>query len=75
MVHDPVLGTILLGFLLGLRHALDADHIAGVAALSAGRDGIRRALWTGLSWGAGYAVTLGLIGGVLIVTTRVRHPV
>jgi ABC-type nickel/cobalt efflux system permease component RcnA len=28
---------------------------------------MRRALWTGLSWGAGHAVTLGFIGGVLIV--------
>jgi len=61
------LGTILiLGFVLGLRHACDADHIAAVAAIAPGRGGLRRSLATGLSWGVGHALVLALVGGLLL---------
>jgi ABC-type nickel/cobalt efflux system permease component RcnA len=60
-------GTLLLGFVLGLRHALDADHLAAVAAMIGDRGGMRRALLTGLSWGLGHALALGTAGGALIV--------
>jgi ABC-type nickel/cobalt efflux system permease component RcnA len=65
--HGPVLATILLGFLLGLRHALDADHLAAVATIALGRGGTRRAILTGVSWGVGHALTIGVVGGALIV--------
>jgi hypothetical protein len=64
---DATLPAVLaLGFLLGLRHALDADHVAAVAVFAAGRGGLRRALEAGLSWGAGHALVLGTVGGILV---------
>jgi hypothetical protein len=66
MVDVPVLTTLALGFVLGLRHALDADHIAAVAALSESGGGLRRALANGMSWGVGHALTIGVAGGAAI---------
>jgi ABC-type nickel/cobalt efflux system permease component RcnA len=49
MPDDSITATLLLGFLLGLKHALDADHVAAVAAVmgrgddGAGPDGGRAA--------------------------------
>jgi hypothetical protein len=66
MTHDPVVATLLFGLLLGLRHALDADHLAAVATIALGRGGTRRAIATGVSWGVGHALTIGVVGGALI---------
>ena len=62
----PIATTLGLGFVLGLRHALDADHVAAVAALSESREGLRRALVNGFSWGVGHALTLGAAGGLAL---------
>lgn len=62
----PITTTLALGFILGLRHALDADHIAAVAALGESRDGFRRALVNGISWGIGHALTIGVAGGLAL---------
>jgi cytochrome c biogenesis protein CcdA len=67
MSNVPLLTTLALGFVLGLRHALDADHVAAVAALTESRGGLRRALGNGISWGMGHALTIGLAGGAAIL--------
>jgi ABC-type nickel/cobalt efflux system permease component RcnA len=66
MLSVPTTTTLALGFILGLRHALDADHVAAVAALGEARDGFRRALVNGLSWGIGHAVAIGAAGGLAL---------
>jgi ABC-type nickel/cobalt efflux system permease component RcnA len=73
MTPFSITGTVVLGFVLGLRHALDADHLAAVATILGGRDGLRRSLLVGFSWGAGHALALGTVGGVL-VALRVAVP-
>jgi len=55
-----------LGLLLGLRHALDADHIAAVATLATQARSLRETVRVGLAWGAGHAVTLFAAAGVVI---------
>jgi ABC-type nickel/cobalt efflux system permease component RcnA len=67
MPDQTLTAVLLLGFTLGLRHALDADHLAAVATFLDESGGLRRAVLAGLSWGLGHALTLGLLGGVLIV--------
>jgi high-affinity nickel permease len=67
MLDVPVVTTLSFGFVLGLRHALDADHVAAVATLTAPGGGLRRALAGGFSWGFGHALTIGLAGGVAIL--------
>ena len=74
MLSVPLTATLTLGFILGLRHALDADHLAAVAALGASKDGLRRALANGLSWGIGHALAIGAAGGVaLALRSAVPH--
>ena len=60
-----MLTWILFGFLLGLQHALEADHIAAVASIAADKKGVRPIIRHGALWGLGHAVTLGAFGGAV----------
>ena len=74
MLSVSMTATLALGFILGLRHALDADHLAAVAVLGSSKDGLRRALANGLSWGIGHALAIGAAGGVaLALRSAVPH--
>lgn len=56
--------VLLVGVLLGLRHATDPDHLAAMTTLIAsGRDrAARSAGLLGLAWGLGHGTTLFLFG-------------
>jgi hypothetical protein len=62
-----MLATLLVGFVLGLKHSTEADHIAAVSTLITDTHGARRGAWVGAFWGFGHLLTLFLVGGVLIV--------
>ncbi|HSL05647.1 MAG TPA: hypothetical protein VK901_19155 [Nitrospiraceae bacterium] len=47
-----------LGFLLGLRHAFEADHAAAVAALASQRTSVKNTVRQGVAWGIGHSLTL-----------------
>lgn len=55
-----------LGFLIGMSHAFEADHLAAVSALVSrnmrGRDALRH----GALWGLGHTVTLLAFAGIVI---------
>ena len=59
-----------LGSLLGMRHALEPDHLAAVSTLVAAqgdeRSGYRAAL-LGVCWGLGHTVSLLAVGAALVV--------
>lgn len=59
--------TLLLGLLLGMRHALDADHLAAVATLVTRSRSVGHTVWQGVAWGAGHTLTLLLFGGTVLV--------
>ncbi len=56
-----------LGFLLGMQHALEADHIAAVASLTSGDASRRRIVVHGATWGTGHALTLMVFGGAVLL--------
>ncbi len=58
-----MLTWIVFGFLLGLQHALEADHIAAVASLASGKTGVGRIARHGAIWGLGHALALGGFAG------------
>jgi ABC-type nickel/cobalt efflux system permease component RcnA len=60
---------ILLGLLLGLRHAFEPDHLAAVAALMGrtGKVGRFKAGRVGAMWGAGHACALLAAGSTVIL--------
>ncbi|MFM8603797.1 MAG: high-affinity nickel-transport family protein [Gemmatimonadota bacterium] len=60
------LTPILLGALLGLRHATDADHVVAVTTIVARQRSYLQAARIGAVWGIGHSVTLFLLGGAII---------
>ncbi len=66
--------TILgLGFLLGARHALDADHIVAVSTMLARAPDFRRSGLVGLCWGVGHTAVL-LAVGLVVISFQVAIP-
>jgi len=64
--------VVLVGVVLGLRHATDPDHLAAVTALIASnreRSG-RAAARLGAAWGLGHATTLFIFGLPIVVLNR-----
>jgi len=51
-------GVLGLGFLLGMQHALEADHIAAVSSIAARRSNVGDIVSHGLTWGLGHTLTL-----------------
>jgi len=76
MTPVDLLAGSALGSLLGMRHALEPDHLAAVSTLiTAERDGrARRAAWLGACWGVGHSLTLVAAGAVLIGLRRAMPP-
>lgn len=65
-----------LGFLLGARHALDADHIAAVSTLLADRPDVRTSGWIGCAWGLGHTTVLLVVGlGILLLKVTIPEAV
>ena len=60
-------GILGLGFLLGMQHALEADHIAAVSSIAARRVGMRDIVKHGLTWGLGHTLTLFAFAGAAIL--------
>ena len=59
--------TILgLGFLLGLQHAMEADHVPAVATLTTGRGHHSHVLRLGFFWGVGHALALSAFAGFVV---------
>src|SRR4051812_50173698 len=56
-----------LGFLLGMQHALEADHIAAVSSIAARRSEIGDIIRHGLTWGLGHTLTLLAFAGLAIL--------
>lgn len=73
MLPDP-LTAILLGALLGLRHATDADHVVAVTAIVARERRLARAAWVGALWGIGHTLTLLIVGGAIVAFRLVIPP-
>jgi ABC-type nickel/cobalt efflux system permease component RcnA len=66
-MSDPSYAAILgFGFLLGLRHALDADHLAAISTVLAERPSFRASSAVGFWWGIGHTTTLLLVGAVVL---------
>jgi ABC-type nickel/cobalt efflux system permease component RcnA len=63
--------AVVLGFVLGLRHALDPDHVVAVSTIVTAEPSWRRSSLIGSFWGLGHATSLLTLGG-LIVALRIN---
>jgi len=60
-------GILGLGFLLGMQHALEADHIAAVSSIAARRSQVGDIVRHGLTWGLGHTLTLFAFAGAALL--------
>lgn len=66
--------TILgVGFVLGARHALDADHLAAVSTILSRRPSLQASGFIGLCWGVGHTLMLLLVG-IAVILLKVTIP-
>ena len=56
-----------LGFLVGMQHALEADHVAAVSSIAARRSEVADIVRHGLTWGLGHTLTLFVFAGAAIL--------
>jgi high-affinity nickel permease len=66
-VTDGVFIALSLGFLLGLKHATDADHVVAVSTIAREFGSAWRGIWVGVSWGLGHTTPLLIVGGVILL--------
>jgi ABC-type nickel/cobalt efflux system permease component RcnA len=68
------ISIVLVGFMIGLRHALEADHVAAVASIVTQKQGTSAALRHGAVWGLGHTLTLFIFGtAALLADTLIPH--
>ena len=50
-LESTALGVLVLGLLLGLKHATDADHVVAVTTIVNEYKNAFKGIWVGVSWG------------------------
>jgi ABC-type nickel/cobalt efflux system permease component RcnA len=72
-MNSTVITALATGFVLGLRHALDPDHLVAVSTIVSDHKSLRRSSLIGTFWGLGHSFSL-LGVGLLIILLRVSIP-
>src|SRR3972149_855696 len=65
-MNTMLLTTLVLGFALGMKHALDADHVIAVSTIVSQYRNPLKATLVGVFWGIGHTTTLLLVGIAVI---------
>ncbi len=66
-----MISILFFGFLLGMRHAVEADHIAAVASLATKTTSARQGVRQGMAWGLGHTLTLFLFGSLVLFAVNI----
>ena len=69
-----LLPALLLGIILGMRHATDADHVVAVTTIVTRQRRVADAMRIGALWGVGHTVTILLVGGAIVMLKVVIPP-
>ena len=59
--------VLALGFILGMRHATDPDHVVAVTTIVSQHGSVARAARVGALWGVGHTATIVLVGGAILL--------
>ncbi len=60
-------GVLLIGLVLGLQHAVEADHLAAVSTIVSEKKSLFAASVVGGFWGVGHTISLFLVGLAVII--------
>lgn len=74
MDTSSVTAILLTGFVLGLRHALDADHLAAMSSFVSQESTVIRSCLLGTFWGIGHTAALLGAAGVTIAFKAAISP-
>ena len=66
-------GVLLIGLLLGLQHAVEADHLAAVSTIVSEKKSLLSASIVGGFWGLGHTISLFAVG-VLVILLKIQIP-
>ena len=66
MFDGMIITALAVGFVLGLRHALDPDHIVAVSTIVSECKSLRRSSLVGTFWGIGHTFSLLVVGLAVI---------
>ena len=69
--HGSAFSILGFGLVFGLRHAMEADHLAAVSTIVSQRRGLLSSSLVGGLWGAGHTISL-LIAGTMVLLLGVR---
>ena len=58
---------MLVGLVLGMRHATDPDHVVAVSTIVSRQPALARASAIGALWGVGHTATILLVGGAILL--------
>jgi hypothetical protein len=62
---------LAFGFVLGLKHAVEADHVAAVSTIASEHKSVIRSSLVGGLWGLGHTISL-MVAGILIIVFHVE---
>jgi hypothetical protein len=71
---DPLASTVVLGFVLGVQHATDPDHLVAVATIVTRERRFADGALIGALWGVGHMASLMLAGAVIIAFSLTLRP-
>jgi high-affinity nickel-transport protein len=72
-MNESIWLVLGLGFILGIKHATEADHLVCVATIVSEQRSVRRSAMIGALWGVGHTVSL-LVAGVLVILLQFTMP-
>jgi len=72
-MNEPLLATLGLGFVLGLKHATEADHLAAVSTIVSEKRSVWQSAAVGALWGMGHTMSL-LVAGFVVIALGVAIP-
>jgi len=62
-----LLSILSLGFILGIKHSIEPDHVIAVSTIASRSKRLWHATLAGVFWGIGHTATLFIVGIVLIL--------
>jgi high-affinity nickel permease len=68
------LAILLIGFLLGMRHATDPDHVIAVSTIVTREHSVLKAGLIGMFWGCGHTLTIAVVGSAISLFGLVIPP-
>lgn len=61
-----MISILIFGLLLGMKHAIEVDHVAALTILATRSQSLTQTVKLGAAWGLGHTLTLLLLGGLVL---------